>query len=363
MRYFIIAGEPSGDIHGANLIKAIKQVDADANFAFWGGDQMQKEANTKPLKHISELAFMGFVEVLLNLKTILTNFKLCKHQIGEYQPNAVIFIDYPGFNLRMAKWAKQNQLKTIYYISPQIWAWKENRVNTIKTYVDQMICILPFELDFYKKHGVHAHYVGHPLLDAIDNLPLSESKRKGIALLPGSRKQEIKKMLPTMLKVAASLQYQQFIIGAAPSISKQYYQSFTLTSNVKIAYGKTQEIMRQSEAALVTSGTATLETALFETPLVVCYKASAISVAIARRLIKVKFISLVNLITDKEIVKELIQNDYNAKNLQCELQNIMNGPKRKTLQNEFIELKKLLGNKGASKRAADIIYSTVKTNL
>ncbi len=358
MKYFIIAGEASGDLHGANLIKALLQKDSNAEIEFWGGDEMQKITGKSPLKHISELAFMGFVEVLLNLKTILGNISQCKKQIEAFKPNAVVFIDYPGFNLRIADWAKNQGFKTIYYISPQIWAWKENRVKIIKRSIDEMICILPFELDFYKKHQVEAHYVGHPLLDAIENLsPLNEDNY--IALLPGSRKQEIAKMLPVMLQTAQEFSNETFVIAAAPAISKSYYDSFSLPANVKIEYNKTQQIIIGAKAALVTSGTATLQTAIFETPLVVCYKANPISVAIAKRLVKIRYISLVNLIADKELVTELIQENFNVENLKIELEKILEPLLRDQMILEFKALKNLLGNKGASIRAAQIIYSTV----
>jgi lipid-A-disaccharide synthase len=306
---------------------------------------------------------MGFVEVVQNLGTILGNIKLCKKQIADFNPDVVVFIDYPGFNLRLAKWAKERGFKTTYYISPQIWAWKENRVKTIKAYVDEMICILPFEKDFYKKHGVEAHYVGHPLLDAIEQKDIDHGEKKGVALLPGSRKQEISKMLPTMLNVAKQFEQVEFTIAAAPSIDPEFYQSFELPINVKTKYGATQEVMKNAEVALVTSGTATLETALFETPLVVCYKANALSVAIARVLIKVRYISLVNLIADKELVKELIQNDFNTESCKEELQKLLTPETRSKLIQDFKELKKLLGNQGASKRAASIIINCAQNHL
>lgn len=357
MKYFVLAGEASGDLHGANLIKAIKDEDANAEFMFWGGDQMSAAAKKTPLKHIKELAFMGFVEVVQNLGTILGNIKLCKKQIADFMPDVVVFIDYPGFNLRLAKWAKQQGFKTAYYISPQIWAWKENRVKIIKAFVDEMICILPFEKNFYKKHGFDAHYVGHPLLDAIESSEIDFSLKSGVALLPGSRKQEIRKMLPTMLNVAKQFGHMDFTIAAAPSIDQEFYNSFKLPSNVKTTFDASQEVMKNAQAALVTSGTATLETALFETPLVVCYKANVISVAIARLLIKVKYISLVNLIADKEMVKELIQNDFSIGNCKAELEKLFNPGARKTIIQGFKELKELLGNRGASKRAASIIIN------
>jgi len=299
-KYYIISGEASGDLHGSNLMKAILKKEPDAEFRFWGGDLM-KEVGGTLVKHYKDLAFMGFLEVVLNLKTILRNIKFCKEDIKKHQPNVLILVDYPGFNLRIAKFAKSLGIKVVYYISPQLWAWKEGRVETIKKYVDEMLVILPFEEDFYKKHSVKAHFVGHPLLDAISNLKPIDSQefkkqnnldsKEIIALLPGSRKQEIRKMLGLMLSVTSYFKDYQFVIAGAPSLPKEFYDEF-LTDDVHFVSNKTYDLLRSSKAALVTSGTATLETALLKIPEVVCYRGSWVSYQIAKRLVKhIKFIS------------------------------------------------------------------------
>lgn len=368
MKYYIIAGEASGDLHGSNLMKAIKQKDENAEFRFWGGDLMQAQGGTL-VKHYRDLAFMGFVEVIQNLGTIIKNIKFCKEDIRKFQPDTLILIDYPGFNLRIAKFAKELGIRVVYYISPQLWAWKEGRVETIKKFVDEMLVILPFEKDFYKKHSVDAHFVGHPLLDAISDLsPVNQhnfkiENRLGnqeiIALLPGSRKQEVSKMLETMLSVRSEFPDYQFVIAGAPSLPKEFYQEF-LDENVHFVSNKTYDLLRCSKAALVTSGTATLETALLNIPEVVCYKGSSISYAIAKRLVKhIKYISLVNLIMDKEVVKELIQNELNTLNLVKELKAILHGEERERILHDYAELRKKLGGKGASEKAAEIIVNTL----
>ncbi|SDQ83595.1 lipid-A-disaccharide synthase [Chryseobacterium soldanellicola] len=365
MKYYIIAGEASGDLHGSNLMKALKQKDPNAEFRFWGGDLMTAQGGTL-VKHYKDLAFMGFLEVAMNLRTILNNIKICKEDIKNHQPDILILVDYPGFNLRIAKFAKDLGIKVVYYISPQLWAWKEGRVEIIKKYVDEMMVILPFEEDFYKKHGVHSHFVGHPLLDAISGLQeinienfKSENglnEKEIIALLPGSRKQEVEKMLEMMLSVRPYFKEYQFVIAGAPSLSKDFYQQY-VDDNVHFVSNKTYDLLRCSKAALVTSGTATLETALLNIPEVVCYRGSKISYAIAKRLVKnIKYISLVNLIMDREVVKELIQNDLNTKNLVEELKNILNGEKRTQLLREYELLKEKLGGSGASNNAAEIIF-------
>lgn len=365
MKYYIIAGEASGDLHASNLMKAIKMKDQAAEFRFWGGDLMTKVANEKPVKHYKELAFMGFLEVAKNLKTILGNIKLCKEDIRKYQPDVLILVDYPGFNLRIAEFAKTLNIKVVYYISPQLWAWKEGRVETIKKYVDEMLVILPFEKDFYKKHQVDAHFVGHPLLDAISDLPKISAenfkKENGlndkeiIALLPGSRKQEVEKMLALMLSVRSYFKDYQFVIAGAPSLAKDFYQKF-VDSDVHFVSNKTYDLLRCSKAALVTSGTATLETALLNVPEIVCYRSSQISYEIGKRLVKnIKFISLVNLIMDREVVKELIQKDLNTNNLVNELHLILEGEKRIEILKNYEILREKLGGKGASENAAEII--------
>lgn len=366
MKYYIIAGEASGDLHGSNLMKSLKLKDPNAQFRFWGGDLMQSQGG-ELVKHYRDLAFMGFIEVVQNLGTILKNIKICKKDIENYQPDVLILVDYPGFNLRIAKFAKYLGIKVIYYISPQLWAWKEGRVETIKKYVDEMLVILPFEKDFYKKHQVEAHFVGHPLLDAISGLePVVEADFKKenhlndlpiIALLPGSREQEVKKMLELMLSVRPYFKKYQFVIAGAPSLPKSFYQQF-VDEDVHFVSNKTYDLLRVSKAALVTSGTATLETALLNTPEVVCYRSSKISYAIAKRLVKhIKYISLVNLIMDREVVKELIQNDLNTNNLVSELKKILEGNSRDNMLHDFSELRKILGGSGASDVAADIIVN------
>ena len=369
MKYYLIAGEASGDLHGSNLIKALKEKDADASFRFWGGDLMSDSAGEKPVKHYNELAFMGFLEVAMNLRTILKNISFCKQDIEEYRPDILVLIDYPGFNLRIAEFAIKLGIKVVYYISPQLWAWKEGRVKTIQKYVDEMLVILPFEKEFYQKHQVHVHFVGHPLLDAISDLkPIdlqtfkSENNLNGkeiIALLPGSRKQEVEKMLAIMLSVRPYFPEYQFVIAGAPSLPKDFYEKF-VDENVHFVSNRTYDLLRCSKAALVTSGTATLETALLNIPEVVCYKGSAISYAIGKQLVKnIKYISLVNLIMDREVVKELIQNELTTENLVTQLQLIL-GKNREKMLNDFSELRTKLGGKGASENAAEIIVSEGK---
>lgn len=364
MKYYIIAGEASGDLHGSNLMKSLKQKDPNAEFRFWGGDLMTQQGGTL-VKHYRDLAFMGFLEVAMNLRTILNNIKICKEDIRNNRPDVLILVDYPGFNLRIAKFAKELGIKVVYYISPQLWAWKEGRVEIIKKYVDEMMVILPFEEDFYKKHGVHSHFVGHPLLDAISSLQEidievfkkenSLNDKEIIALLPGSRKQEVEKMLQIMLSVRPHFKNYQFVIAGAPSLPKEFYQSY-VDDNVHFVSNRTYDLLRCSKAALVTSGTATLETALLNVPEVVCYRGSKISYAIAKRLVKnIKYISLVNLIMDREVVKELIQNDLDTTNLVEELNKVLEGEKRTQVLNDYDLLRKKLGGKGASDHAADII--------
>ncbi|WP_415329036.1 lipid-A-disaccharide synthase [Chryseobacterium sp. MMS23-Vi53] len=364
MKYYIIAGEASGDLHGSNLMKALKQKDPNSEFRFWGGDLMAAQGGTL-VKHYKDLAFMGFLEVAKNLRTILNNIKYCKQDIKNHKPDVLILVDYPGFNLRIAKFAKELGIKVVYYISPQLWAWKEGRVEIIKKYVDEMMVILPFEEDFYKKHGVHSHFVGHPLLDAISDLKEINAEnfkaehglngKEIIALLPGSRKQEVEKMLEMMLSVRPYFKEYQFVIAGAPSLPKDFYETY-VDDNVHFVSNKTYDLLRCSKAALVTSGTATLETALLNIPEVVCYRGSKVSYAIAKRLVKnIKYISLVNLIMDREVVKELIQNDLNTNNLVEELKKILEGEKRTQVLNDYDLLRKKLGGSGASDHAADVI--------
>lgn len=370
MKYYIIAGEASGDLHGANLMKALYEEDSSADIRFWGGDLMQNVGGVL-VKHYKELAFMGFVEVLFHLKTILNNIKICKKDILDFQPDVIIFIDYPGFNLRIAKWAKKLGMKTHYYISPQIWAWKENRIAEIKRDVDKMYVILPFEKDFYeKKHHFAVEFVGHPLIDAIHNHPAMNgtifrnenqlSEKPIIAILPGSRKQEITKMLSVMLSVVNDFPDYQFVIAGAPSQDFSFYEGFITKENIKFVSNKTYDLLSNATAALVTSGTATLETALFKVPEVVCYKGSWISYQIAKRIITLKYISLVNLIMDEEVVTELIQEDCNTKRIREELKKIIEPNYRENLLRKYDLLEQKAGGIGASKKTAKLIVATLK---
>lgn len=360
MKYYVIAGEASGDLHGSNLIKEIRLLNSNAVFRCWGGDKMES-VGAVLVKHYRDLAFMGFIEVLKNLRTILNNLAFCKKDILAYKPDALVLIDYPGFNLRIAKWAKQQGIKVIYYISPQVWAWKENRVNAIKRDVDKMLVILPFEKDFYKRWGYDVEYVGHPLVNAIDNFSAVEKlfeNQNVVALLPGSRQQEILKKLPIMLEVSKNFPGYQFVIAKAPGIEESFYNELLAPySNVSFVVDKTYQLLSEAKAALVTSGTATLETALFGVPEIVCYKGNNISYQIAKRLIKIKYICLVNLIMDKEVVKELIQDELTVENITKELNDILSNPVRQEqLKNDYGALKNLLGQGGnASANAAKSI--------
>lgn len=369
MKYYIIAGEASGDLHGSNLMKALYKEDAQADIRFWGGDLM-KNVGGNLVKHYRELAFMGFVEVLFNLRTIVNNIKICKNDIEKFQPEVLIFIDYPGFNMRIAKWAKERGLKTHYYISPQIWAWKENRIKDIKRDFDKLYVILPFEKEFYEiKHQFPVEFVGHPLIDAIQNRQSSNEatfkqqnnldERPIIALLPGSRKQEITKMLSVMLSVVPDFKEYQFVIAGAPSQEFSFYERFLKSKNCKFISNKTYDLLSHSKAALVTSGTATLETALFKVPEVVCYKGSWISYQIAKRIVTLKYISLVNLIMDKEVVSELIQDKCNSKNIAIELQKLLEPNYRKALLENYEMLEKRLGGIGASEKTARLIVQEI----
>jgi len=370
MKYYIIAGEASGDLHGSNLMKAMIEKDPQAEIRFWGGDLMQEVGGTL-VKHYRDLAFMGFAEVVMNLREIFKNISVCKNDIQQFNPDVLILIDYPGFNMRIAEFVKKAGIKVHYYISPQIWAWKENRIKSIKRDVDEMYVILPFEKDFYeKKHHFQVHFVGHPLIDAIaDRTQIDENtfreihqlnKKPIIALLPGSRKQEIKKMLSVMLNIVEKFPDFQFVIAGAPSQDFEFYRQFITKDNVKFVPNKTYDLLSVSYAAIVTSGTATLETALFKIPQIVCYKTSNISYQIGKRLVKLKFISLVNLIMDKEVVKELIQDDFNEQNLEKELHKIIDGYQRALMFIDYYDLEKKLGGKGASKKVAELIINKGK---
>lgn len=370
MKYYLIAGEASGDLHASNLMKALKKVDPEAEFRYWGGDLMQKVGGTQ-VKHYRELAFMGFAEVLFNLRTILKNISFCKEDVSNYKPDAIIFVDYPGFNLRIAKWAKKQGIPTHFYISPQLWAWKENRIKELKKNIDQLYVILPFEKKFYEeKHQFPVHFVGHPLLDEISGRKIVNPEifkkehgldsRPVIALLPGSRKQEISKMLEIMLSVTDDFKGHQFVIAGAPSQEPEFYKGFIRKKNVHLVMNKTYDILGISTAALVASGTATLEAALLKVPEVVCYKGNPISYSIARRIVNLDYISLVNLIMEREVVKELIQSDFNKNNLEKELNRILDFKNRKAIFEAYYELEKKLGGPGASEKTANLIYNYIK---
>lgn len=364
MKYYIIAGEASGDLHGSNLITELKKLDSSASVRCWGGDKMQ-QAGADLVKHYRDLAFMGFTEVLMNLRTIFRNLAFCKEDILQNRPDTLILIDYPGFNLRIARWAKEQGIKVIYYISPQVWAWKENRVKMMKQTIDKMLVILPFEKEYYKnKWDWKVDYVGHPLVEVIENHKIHNkdvqlSGKPVVALLPGSRKQEILKKLPIMLEVSRSFPGYQFIVAKAPGVEEVFYDELLKPySNVSYVSNQTYDLLLQSKAALVTSGTATLETALFGVPEVVCYKGSYLSYQIGKRLVKVKFISLVNLIMNKLVVRELIQNDLTAVNLEKELKLLLTNETRiSELKKDYAELKDLLskGGDASSKAARSIV--------
>jgi lipid-A-disaccharide synthase len=371
-KIYIIAGEASGDLHGSNLMKAlIAESDNSIDFRFWGGDRMSSVSG-EPVKHIRDLAFMGFIEVVANLRTIIQNIKFCKQDILAFKPDILVLIDYPGFNLRIAEWAKDNGIQVAYYISPQVWAWKESRVKKIKRSVDQMYVILPFEKDFYLKHHMQVDYVGHPLLDAIKEYrsiqtdlsklrsDLDLSNEKIIAVLPGSRKQEISVKLPLMLEALKDFNDYTILIAGAPSLDHSFYQPF-LKGKVRLITGKTYDILSVAEVAVVTSGTATLETALLGIPQVVCYKGSVISYHIAKRLIKIKFISLVNLILDKEAVVELIQDECNPLRIKAETEKILEGmPDRERILTDYKLLAEMLGEGGASLKVARSLLKTIQ---
>jgi lipid-A-disaccharide synthase len=369
-KLYIIAGEASGDLHGSNLIKALLKENPNLDIRAWGGDWME-QAGATVVKHYKDLAFMGFLEVLMNLRTILKNLRFCKTDIEEFNPDALILIDYPGFNMRIAQWAHERGIKVLYYISPQVWAWKKNRVFKIKKTVDKLYVILPFEKDFYANYDVDVEFVGHPLLDEIEEykktaISLNDFKNNNnlseapiIALLPGSRKQEISQMLPKMLSVVDYFPDYQFIIGASTSITDEFYRPFISNKNVSLVREQTYNLFNLSDAGLVTSGTATLEAALFGMPEVVCYHGSAISIAIARRLINIKYISLVNLIMDKEVVKELIQTDLSTENLVKQLKLILDPVYTAKLQENYKQLRQKLGGSGASKKVAKAMLKTI----
>lgn len=370
MKYYLIAGEASGDLHGSLLMAQLLKKDPHAQFRFWGGDLMHAQGGTL-VKHYKELAFMGFLEVIKNLPVILKNINMCKKDITQFNPDVIIYIDYPGFNFRIMKWARIKGYRNHYYISPQIWAWKEGRIKDIKRDVDQMYVILPFEKTFYEdKHQFPVHFVGHPLIDAIENrLPVDHKlflsdydldDRPLIALLPGSRKQEIQKMLAVMLTVVDDFPDYQFIIAGAPGQDASFYEQYLKQYPVKLVINRTYDLLSLCNAALVTSGTATLETALFKVPQVVCYKGSSVSYAIAKRIVNLKYISLVNLIMDAPVVKELIQREFNTHGLKRELRLILENSNRNRIFTDYYELEDRLGGSGASEHTASLIYNAIQ---
>ena len=362
MRYYIIAGEASGDLHGSNLIRAIHQQDAHADVRCWGGDRMQAAGATL-VKHYRELAFMGFVEVIMHLRTIFRNIDFCKKDISSFKPDVLVLIDYPGFNMRIAEWAKKQGIRVVYYISPQIWAWKENRVHKIKRDVDKMMVILPFEVDFYKKWDFDVTYVGHPLVEVVRNekeniaiKPLSD--KPIIALLPGSRAQEIKVKLPVMLQMVQHFPEYCFAVAQASALPDSLYKEMIGDAKVLLVKDQTYNLLKQSKAGLITSGTATLETALFGLPQVVCYKGNAISFWLATKLVKVKYISLVNLIMDKPVVTELIQDQLTETNLKAALERLLyDAAYQAELKQDYDTLWHRLGDKPASQNAAKEIIA------
>ena len=370
MKYYIITGEASGDLHASNLMKELKNEDAQADFRFWGGDLMQAQGG-EMVKHYRETAFMGFITVLKNLKIIRANFTLCETDLLAYAPDVLILVDYPGFNLRMAAFAKKHGIRVHYYISPKIWAWKESRVKKIKAHVDRMFTIFPFETEFYKKHNYEVSFGGNPLLDAIENRENKDEsfdhfiernqlpQKPIIALLAGSRKQEIERILPVMLQVVDRFPDYQFVVAAAPSITKEFYASVSKGSKLSFVYNQTYDLLQQSKAALVASGTATLETALLRIPQVVCYKMSGGSLAyrLGKILLNIKYISLVNLVVDKFVVKELIQQYCNSQSISDELDLILNDETyRSQMLANYEDLSQHLGGAGASARFAKMIY-------
>ncbi|HEY8784207.1 MAG TPA: lipid-A-disaccharide synthase [Mucilaginibacter sp.] len=363
MKYYLVAGEASGDLHGANLMKALKERDKQADFRFFGGDLMRAEGGTI-VKHFADMAFMGFFEVAANLNTILRNLKFCKEDIAAWEPDVLILIDFPGFNLKIAEFAKKNGLLVCYYISPKVWAWNQKRVLKIKKIVDHLFCILPFEVDFYKKWGMQVDYVGNPLLDAVaafkpgadffKNHQLPE--KKIIALLPGSRRQEISRLLPEMISASEKFPDYQFIVAGAPSFNRIYYEQFFNRKSIPVLFNATYDLLSHAEAAIVASGTATLEAALFNVPQVLVYKGHPISIGIARAVIKIKFIGLVNLIMDSTVVKELIQQDCTPQNIAAELDNILNNISyRQNMLNNYDKLDEKMGEPGASAKTAELI--------
>ena len=371
MKYYLIVGEASGDLHASNLMKALQQEDANANFQFWGGDLMEAVSG-QLRKHYRELAFMGIVEVVKNLPTIARNMRFCKEDILAFRPDVLILVDYSGFNLRIAKWAKTQGIKVFYYIAPQIWASRPKRALTIKENVDQLFAILPFEEPFYQQYGMSINYVGHPLLDALADFEFDEKFLEKeaiqlpiIALLPGSRRQEIARILEVLLPLVEAFEDYQFVIAAAAAIPTSFYNTIIDQSNIdgkrlKLIYHNTYNILHHAQAAVVTSGTATLETALLDVPQVVCYKGSALTYQIVKRLIRVPYISLVNLIVDQPLVKELIQKELTTEKVQQELTFLLRAENRLPIKEGYAAIRTALGNVGASERTAKLMVGYLR---
>ncbi len=375
MRYYIIAGEASGDLHGSNLIKGIREVDPSAQIRCWGGDLM-REAGAELVKHYKEGAIMGFVEVVANLGKLSRNLRDCKEDVLSYNPDVLILIDYPGFNFRIAEFAKKKGIRTFYYIAPKVWAWKEKRVHKLKEVVDRLFIIFPFEIDYFRKWGINAIYRGNPLLDSVDNYPLANETReefaqrvgidplkKTVALLAGSRKGEIKYLLPRMIEVAKRYPNYQFLMACAPSMEKEFYEGIIGKSvgNIKLLFGQTYSILRNSDAAIINSGTASLEAALIGVPQVVCYGGNEISYQIAKRVVKLKYISLANLIMDKGLFKELIQHDCTPDKISNELDLLIGDTTyREKMMQDYRDVREVLGGKGASAKVAQAMIDELK---
>jgi len=367
MKYFIIAGEASGDLHASNLIKEIIKKDAHAQFRYLGGNLMEDVLKQPPIIHYQQMAFMGIIDVVKNLPAILKNLKTTKKSILKFNPDVVILIDYPGFNLKIADFAKSKGFKTVYYIAPKLWAWKEGRVKQIKKNIDKLLVILPFEIDFYKKHQIQAEYVGNPVVDAVqqhramrkDNFlnRFDLDKRPIIALLPGSRKQEIKMMLPDMLLITEAFPEYQFVISGAPGFTKKDYEPYLKNKKIPVIFNHTYDLLQHAHSAIVTSGTAALETALFKVPQIVVYKTQKWQYEIGKRIVKIAYFSLPNLIMQREIIKELLQYDFNPDKLKTKLLQINHGEKREKILKDYRQLQQILGNKQASEKAADIIIN------
>ena len=367
MKYYLIAGEASGDLHGANLMRALREKDPQAEFRFWGGDDMSSVGGT-PVRHIRDLAIMGFVEVLANLRTVLGNIAFCKRDIAQWHPGVVVGIDYPGFNLKIEAWAHKQGYKTVHYISPNLWAWKKGRIKGMRRTLDRLCYILPFEEQFFADNDMRqAVYVGHPLLDAIEafnKTALPYTDKNIIALLPGSRRMELKNNLPLMVRLAQQHPEYHFVVAGMSLLGESQYRKYIPDgSNIDIVYDQTYSLLSQAHAAIVCSGTATLEAALFNVPQVVCYSGNTISYLIARAVVgkRIKYISLVNLIANKPIVTELIQDDFNAERLELELNLIAaDDANRQLIMNEYAYMRSLLADGGASARTAQAIIDTVK---